>query len=519
MKIVTQSEMKKIDNEAINKLGIPSLLLMERAGKKVAEEALKILKEAEQKSVIIFAGTGNNGGDGFVAGRYLLLNDIQVKIVIINSPGKGDAKMNLDFLKNLGVSPIVFADGKKSKRELSSCGLIIDAILGTGTKGKLRHPLPDIIKLINRADRPVISVDIPTGLCADTGEIFGSCINAAQTVTMALPKLGQMLFPGADYTGKLTVADIGIPQTLTNSDTLKVTLPERGFVHSRMPRRTSNSHKGNFGHILIIAGSPGYTGAAALTSRGALRAGAGLVTLGIPKSLNRIMEAKLTEVITRPLPETKDAALHTDAMGHILKLLDKTDVLALGPGLGIHTETASLIRKLIPKVKKPIVIDADGLNALRGDISILKVLRNCVITPHPGELSRLLKKPISEIQSDRVGIARKTARELKITVVLKGARTVIASPDGYVFINPTGNSGMATAGSGDVLTGMLASLIGQGLSPADASVVSVYIHGLAGDIAAKEKGEACLLASDIVEYLPKAMMEISVHGSQFSVHG
>ena len=505
MKVVTREEMRKIDNKAIKALGIPSLLLMERAGKRVAEEALKMLKDVQTKKVVIFAGGGNNGGDGYVAGRYLLLNDIAVKTIIVSNPRQTDAKTNLDFLRKLGRRA-GFSNGIKNlKGELSSCGLILDAILGTGTKGKLKEPLPGLIRLINKSGKPVISIDVPTGLCADTGRILGSCVKAARTVTMALPKLGLLLFPGADYTGKLTVADIGIPQALLDSSVLKISLPEPASIHSFLPQRPANSHKGSFGHVLVIAGSAGYTGAAALTSQGALRAGAGLVTLGIPKSLNRIMEAKLTEVITRPLPETSGAALHTDAIDAVLEMLDKADVLAIGPGLGLDAETISLIRKLIPMVKKPVVLDADGLNALRGNISILGRLPNCVITPHPGELSRLLKRPISEIQSDRVGIAREVAEELKITVVLKGARTVIANPRGYVFINPTGNSGMATAGSGDVLTGMLASFIGQGLNPTNASVVSVYLHGLAGDIAAREKGEACLLASDIVEYLPQAM--------------
>lgn len=510
MKLVTAEEMREIDRRTMEDFNVPSLDLMEKAGGSVAEVAAEMLGKSSGKRVAIFAGKGNNGGDGFVAARHLKEKKVKVSLYLLGRKEdvKGDAKVNLEKLSQLPTEIINKRDLESAKEEIAQSDLVIDAILGTGTKGRIDGLLAETIKLLNAAAKPIVSVDIPSGLDADGRRPPGVCIKATRTVTMGLPKPGLVLYPGAEYVGELTVADIGIPEELLGKG--KINLLTIEDIRALLPKRRGDSHKGDYGHILVLAGSTGLTGAAALTSLGALRSGAGLVTLGIAESLNPIMEFKLTEVMTKPLPETKKGTLSLKAEKEILELVKKIDVLAIGPGLSTNEETSQLVRNLIGKVKKPMVIDADAINALAGNISTLKPAPGPrIITPHPGEMSRLLGRSKVQIQADRIGISQEVAKETGATVVLKGARTIIADSEGSIYVNPTGNPGMASGGMGDVLTGMIASFLGQGLDEIEATQVAVYLHGLAADIAEENKGELTLMAGDLLDSLPQAIKSLT----------
>ncbi|MCD5397512.1 NAD(P)H-hydrate dehydratase [candidate division NPL-UPA2 bacterium] len=511
MKLVTTEEMREIDHQAIEELGIPSLKLMEEAGRSVAEVAEEMLGYLPGKRVAIFVGRGNNGGDGFVAARYLLKEKAEVNIYLLGRKGevKGDAGINLKRLTQ-PVEEIKEKEGLDKVRDgLTRVNLIIDALLGTGVRGEVRGILRETIELLNESGKPIISVDIPSGLEGNKGEPLGVCVKATKTVTMGLPKRGLILYPGSEYVGELKIADIGIPSEVLNAQGLKVNLLEGKDISSLLPHRRKDSHKGDYGHILILAGSTGFTGAAALAGLGALRSGGGLVTLGVAESLNPIMEMKLTEVMTKPLPETEAGSLSLEAEGEILRLVQKVDALAIGPGLSTHPETSELVRRLLVRVKKTIVIDADGLNGLAGDISLLtKSPASIIITPHPGEMGRLLGKATKDVQSERIGVTQEVASQTGTVVVLKGARTVISDREEEVYVNPTGNPGMAQGGMGDILTGMIASFIGQGLTELEAAKAGVYIHGLAGDIAAENQGETGLIASDLLDNLPQAIKRL-----------
>jgi NAD(P)H-hydrate epimerase len=515
MKVVTAEEMRKIDEKAIKELGIPGLTLMGNAGKRVVEVIKREFKDLKKKKVDVFVGKGNNGGDGLVVARLLNREKVKVKVFVTGKKRelKGDARTNLERALKKKIEVVELSNLRGLKSELKESGLIIDALLGTGTKGEVKGFLASLIKILNGTNKPIISIDIPSGLDADRGRILGACIKATHTVTMGLPKRGLILFPGAKYAGRLSIVDIGIPKQLLEDENISLNLITEKDIVSSLPLREPDAHKGSFGHIFVIAGSLGLTGAAALTSLGALRSGVGLVTLGIPQSLNEIMERKLTEVMTKPLAETKEKTLGLTAYEEIKKFSSKVDVLALGPGLSINPETSELVRKIVSGINLPMVIDADGVNALAGHLRILKTIRPSdhptkIITPHPGEMARLLNISASQVQEDRIGIAQKVAQEYKVIVVLKGARTVIASSRGDTYLNPSGNPGMASGGSGDVLTGLIASLIGQKMEPLEASKAGVYIHGLAGDMAAQEKGEMSLIASDLLERIPQVLKRL-----------
>ncbi len=511
MKLVTAEEMREIDRRTIEEFGVPGLNLMEKAGGSVAQAATEMLGKSSGKKVAIFAGKGNNGGDGFVAARHLKQKEVKVSLYLLGRKEevKGDARVNLEKLSQLPTEIINERDVEEAKEKVAQSDLIIDAILGTGTKGRVDGLLAEAIKLLNAAAKPIVSVDIPSGLDADGRGPLGVCIKATRTVTMGLPKRGLVLYPGAEYVGELTITDIGIPEELLGKG--KINLLTAEDIRALLPDRRGDSHKGNYGHILVLAGSPGLTGAAALTSLGALRSGAGLVTLTVAESLNPVMEVKLTEVMTKPLPETGDGTLSLKAEEDILKLVGKIDVLAIGPGLSTNEETSELVRRLITKVEKPMVIDADAVNALAGNISTLKRAPGPrIVTPHPGEMARLLERSKEKVQADRIGIAQEVAEETGATVVLKGARTIISDSEGSVYVNPTGNPGMASGGMGDILTGMIASFVGQGLTEIQATQAAVYLHGLAADIARESKGELALIASDLLDSLPQAIKKLKI---------
>jgi NAD(P)H-hydrate epimerase len=519
MLVVTSEEMKKLDQSAIKDYGIPGIVLMENAGLQVVKVVEKVLGDLSGKEIAIFVGKGNNGGDGLVVARHLLNRGASVKVLILADYEeiKGDARVNLEIWRKMGqkVHSLTRGDGLNVIRLiLMNVDLVIDAVYGTGFRGTVGEKIGSVIEVLNKSGKSIIAVDVPSGLEADTGMVNGPCIRASHTVTFGLPKVGLIIGAGPEYAGELHVADISIPAAVIEKSGLKRYLLTAGMVRDWLPLRRPAVHKGDFGRVLVVAGSRGMTGAACLAAAAAARAGAGLVTLGVPESLHSLVEVKLTEVMTVPLPDTGRGSFSSTARPEILSLLEKADVLALGPGLSGEPEAFALVRELLPEVPVPCVLDADALNALAGVSDLLKkVPAPVVITPHPGEMSRLLGNDTRKIQENRLRTAGEAAVNWGVTVLLKGYRTVVAAPDGTVYINPTGNPGMATGGSGDVLTGIITALVGQGLDAAQAAAAGAYLHGLAGDLAAGEKGMVGLIAGDILEAFPQAVRQVIGDGS------
>ncbi|MEW6482246.1 MAG: NAD(P)H-hydrate dehydratase [bacterium] len=493
MKIASSSEIKEIDKKAGELYNLSPLILMENAGISAFNLCVSTLKEIKGNRVVVFCGPGNNGGDGLVVARHLFIKGFEVKIYLVNGKKQSpERKINLEIARKLNI-PII--------EEFEQADLFVDGLLGTGIAKEGEGKIRDCIDFMNSSDKTIISLDIPSGLSSDSGFPLGCAIKADKTITFGLPKIGQVLYPGIEYVGNLYLSKISLPDELSLK--LNTNLLTGREMSCLLPKRPLNSHKGNFGKILVIAGSVGMTGAATLCCQGAMSMGAGLVYLGIPESLNEIMEIKLTEVITKPLPETKKKTLSPSAYNGIIELAKKCDVAVIGPGISRHPETKKLIQTLILRLTIPIILDADGISAISPqDISG----RNILITPHPKELADFLKINVDEIQKDRIGIVRRVMDEDKISLLLKGYRTLIGY-NGQIYINPTGNSGMATAGSGDILAGMIGSLVGQGLNLGDAARLSAFLHGLSGDIAKEEKGEYSLIASSLIDFLPLAIDE------------
>lgn len=510
LKVSTAKEMQRIDRVTIEKYGLAGTVLMERAGLAIVKKANELFPLSIYKTIVL-CGSGNNGGDGLVIARLLHNSGSDVEAYLAGSPAKlkGDAKTNYLAAKKFGVKilPIKKFLSPLTSR-LSPNILIIDALLGTGLNNDVRPPLVDVIKKVNRMSAPVIAVDVPSGISSDTGQVMGAAIKAECTVTFGLPKRGHLLYPGAEHTGRLFVEEIGFPTELLLSEKINVNFFERSDAVALLPKRPKNSHKGTFGHVLLIAGSKGKTGAALMAARSCLRSGAGLVTIGMPESLVTAFQSRVTEEMILPLPDKGNGTLSSDAAGPVLEFLEKKgSVLAIGPGLSVDDDIKKLVALLIAGSKVPVIIDADGLNAIAGRTSILKKAGAPVIlTPHPGEMDRLLGSGVrgkgEGVEEDRISIASSFAKRTGTYLVLKGAPTVTAAPDGRVFINSSGNPGMATAGTGDVLTGMISAFAAQRLSPLDAALLGVYMHGQAGDAAAGKKGEYSLIASDIIKEIP-----------------
>jgi NAD(P)H-hydrate epimerase len=522
MKIVTAQEMQLLDRRTIEEYGVPGLILMENAGLGVLREMSQRYGDLTGRIITVVAGQGNNGGDGWVLARHLHQQGTQVRVYLLGQKDKvkGDARVNLLIFERIGGELRELARSKVSGEELREIkssfhqsDLIVDAIFGTGlihTRPALSEQIySKLIGLMNESTRPIVAVDIPSGITSDTGEVLGAAVKADLTVTFGLPKRGHYLYPGAAHRGVLRVVDIGIPKSLVREIPCPLTLLTPEEIRQALPARPVDAHKGNFGHVLVIGGSVGKTGAAALAAQAALRVGAGLVTLGIPSSLNPIMEQKLTEVMTIPLPETSGQTLSLAAEKTLIDIAQDKSVVILGPGLSTHPETQELVRKLLHALRLPIVLDADGVNALAGHTDALaQVKTKLVLTPHPGEMARLLGTTNQKVQGDRLGIAQSFAKRCNVCLVLKGAHTVLADPQGFLWINPTGNPGMASGGTGDVLSGLLGGLISQGLEPFQASKVGVYLHGLAGDLAAAQKGIMGIIAGDLIECIPLAIQKI-----------
>ncbi len=496
MKVVSAAEMRELDRTAIEDYGIPGVILMENAGFQVVQVILQLLPNIENKSVCIFSGKGNNGGDGFVVARHLynLKADVKVFLLAKKEEISGDAKTNMSIWENMGQKINVIDQNypfDDLHTVLAGSDLIIDSIFGTGFRGTPGQPAVGVIELINRSGKPLVAVDIPSGLQADSGLIEGLCIKATRTVTFGLPKLGLVQEPGASYVGKLHVVDISIPAFLYNNETLKRQLLTRDLVCGWFQPRQPASNKGDYGRVLIVAGSRGMTGA-----------------LAVPSSVQKLAASKLTEIMTVALPESSGQTIGCGALDQIVALAQRFDVVAIGPGITTHPETVSLIRKILPRLSIPCVLDADGLNCLAGCTEVFKLTTApLVLTPHPGEMGRLTGNTTAEIQQRRLEITERAAKDWGAVLLLKGAATVIAAPDSKVYINTTGNPGMATGGAGDVLTGIIAGLIAQGLNPFDAAGAGAYLHGLAGDLAVSQKGCRGLLAGDILDFLPDAILK------------
>jgi NAD(P)H-hydrate epimerase len=514
--VVNNAQMRDLDLAVSKKYQIPMLQLMENAGAEIARYIVQYIKakKLDSPKIVVLAGPGNNGGDGMVAVRYLLkeLKAVSILLVIIKSkPYHGDAKTNYYIIKKIGQNDnrLKIIENKIDLIKKYKSDIVVDAIFGTGYKGAPSGIYKRAIALINKLPGYKIAVDIPSGVNGDTGEIIGNAVKAHATITMALLKTGHLLYPGKSNCGQIKIANLGADySSLSAGNTFQL---DQKFIKENLPLRKPDSHKGSFGSVVVVAGGNGYSGAACLTSLAALVAGAGIVRLCFPENINTAVEKKLTEVIKISLPATSQGSIALDAYEKIRAIARDSTVMAIGPGLTTNTETKVLVRKIIITNKLPIVIDADGLNNITTDV-LLKVTKskrlNIVLTPHPGEFERLFGISAQQVNQNRIEICRDYAQKYGLTIVLKGAPTVIGTADGNIYINPTGNAGLAKAGSGDVLTGLIAGFISQGAKPGTAACLGVYLHGLSADIAVKIKTEYSLIASDLIKTLPKAIKQI-----------
>lgn len=504
LRVVYPEEMAALDRAA-TEAGVPSLELMERAGRAVAEQARDMLGLCAGRKVLVAAAKGNNGGDGLVAARHLASWGAEVEVFLWAEPDELSADSSVNYRRLVEQGGTVRKGESGALRAgLRGADLVIDALFGFGFRGRAEGDIARAIQALNEGDVPVLSVDLPSGVEAGTGAVNGPAVQATRTVTLALPKTGLYLYPGAERVGELVVVDIGIPRELVDrvvkSDLYAL---EEEDARDLLPRRSPHAHKGECGKVLVVAGSEGLTGAAALCSRAAMRAGAGVVTLGIPEALNPVMEVKLTEVMTMPLPGGDGKRLYPEAVGLIEERMAGYDVLALGPGLGTADPTAEAVREILCRVDKPVVLDADGINCLSGQEGVIRERRGpTVMTPHPGELGRLLGMESAEVQGARLDAAVEAAARTGCVVVLKGANTVIAEAGGRAFFHPLAMPGLATAGSGDVLTGCVAALWAQGMEPLHAAVCGVVLHGKAAQLAAELVGKVGMVAGDLVSHLP-----------------
>ena len=525
MRILNTQQMREADRQTIDDIGIPSIVLMENAGRQAVAAMEAAYEDLTSSRVAVLCGRGNNGGDGFVVARTLAQRGIEALVFLFGSvaEARGDARTNLEVLGRIGVTVVEVADAQAWElhfTEISECDLIVDALVGTGFHGRASGLLETVIADVNGLGTPVVAIDLPTGVSADSHEIEGDAIQASMTVTLAAPKIPLVLPPADAFAGDLVIADIGIPGgVIEELDGPWLELLTRERMREIVPVRAADSHKGDFGRVLVVAGSVGKTGAAHLTALGALRSGAGLVTIATARSAVSTVAAMMPEYMTEPLDETRGGAIDFAAVERVLDL--KADVIALGPGLGQDPSTSAFVQAIVERSGVPLVLDADALNAFAGEPERL-VGRDgvdVIITPHPGEMARLLGVSIEQVQADRLAHAREFAAARKVHVVLKGHRTVIAGPEGRSFVNLTGNAGMATGGTGDLLTGMIAAWFAQLLDAEAASKLAVYLHGSAGDLAEADEGELALLPTDIAAHLGDAVLELTARKRRTREHG
>jgi hydroxyethylthiazole kinase-like uncharacterized protein yjeF len=520
MKILTAREIRQVDRLSTEQYRIPGILLMENAGMRVVEALEARFDSLEERQIAILCGKGNNGGDGLVAARQLLERGSVPSVFLFGDPSslKGDALTNLEILNAIGQGPTAIAsleDWERVRPQLGEDDLLIDALFGTGLSKPLTGHLGAIVASLRDhfPKTTIVSVDVPSGCSSDGGRLEGPAVDADLTVTLTAPKPCLVLPPASEMAGEVIVADIGSPRELVESDdhTLEL-LTEDAFPAALIPR-AEDTHKGDFGNVLLVGGSRGKSGAIAMAAEAALRSGAGLVTAAVPTGILPVVAGHMAEVMTEPLAETAQGGISGSVVdsGRLDELLAGKDVFALGPGIGRDPETSRAVREMVGARSIPVVLDADGINAFQGRAEELGAGDSpLVLTPHPGELARLLGCDTAQVQSERLRVARRLGADHAVYVVLKGYRTVVACPDGRAFINPTGNAGMATAGSGDVLTGMIAGVLGQphlgGFE--ERLCLAVYLHGLAGDIAAAELGLEVMTARDLIRFLPAAWTEL-----------
>ena len=512
MKLVTAKEMKALDVQAQNDYAMPGILLMDNAAQAVAEAVHEALTALEGERVVIFCGGGNNGGDGLGAARWLQSYGVSVRAFVVGAAldaVQGDAALELAMFTKAGGRVEALStedDWVLAELAASKADVLVDALLGTGFHGELEGDVLRACELLNKSEKYILAVDIPTGVNADNGAVCEQAVRADHTVTMALVKTGLLLYPGREYCGDIELADISMPVKLVEEyQSNKYRLTDE-IVRELLPLRKANAHKGDAGRVVICAGSPGYTGAAALASDAAVKAGAGLVSLYTPLSSRDVLAIKLTEVMVHGLLERMPGILGGGAASDVASSAEAADVLAIGPGLGTSESTQEAVRTILQKITTPVVIDADALTALAGHTEILAAMQaQKVLTPHPGEMARLTGLEIAEIEADRINVAKKYAEQWQAIVVLKGAPTVIGCPNGTVYVNSTGNSSLATGGSGDVLTGIIAGLAAQEISLQEAAICGVYLHGLAAELTGIDIG---LAAGELAALLPQAREQV-----------
>ncbi|MEK9628560.1 MAG: NAD(P)H-hydrate dehydratase [Nitrospinota bacterium] len=508
--VVTADQMRAIDRWAIEKIGIPGGVLMENAGAAIVKRLLETYPDLTSRKIIIFCGKGNNGGDGFVMARHLFLLGANVMVLLAGllNELKGDAKTNAVSAENLGINieEITPDNINKFDHKLRHTDIIVDAVFGTGLSKPATGFMETVINKINQFEKFTIAVDINSGIDSDSGRLIGPHVNSDLTFALASLKKSHLLHPAAGTTKKVDLLDIGIPEN--HGQEIKVHQLEEEDIKNIFQPRKQDSHKGDYGHVLVLAGSTGKTGAAGLTALAALRSGCGLCTLALPESCQKTFELHPMEVMTVPLQETSSGTLSIEAKNSILKLLEGKSAVAMGPGLSTDPETVRLIGEILPLIQCPLILDADAINALENNLDWLKELKSPILTPHPKEMSRLTGLTTAEIQDNRVSVTTEFAQKHSLFLLLKGAPSLIGTPDGNVYFNPTGNPGMATGGSGDVLTGIIAGLAAQNISLKNAALAGAYIHGSSGDIFSEKESQTNLIAGDLLRSLPDALKKV-----------
>jgi NAD(P)H-hydrate epimerase len=511
--VFTADEMHRVDTHAVTALGIPGTTLMENAGRGAAEAIVRFLgPRAAGARVEVVCGKGGNGGDGFVVARWLSRAGARPRVWLAAPEEEigGDAGAKLAELRAAGLEPQVVGDEAGIVAALVECDLIVDALLGTGARGAPSRLPARLIDLVNVSQRPVVALDIPSGVSADGAVLGWRAVRATLTLTFAGLKRGLLLGPGVDLAGRVEIVPIGVPAEEVTRDATTFLL-ERGDVARHFPERQRQAHKGTYGHLLVVGGGRGKTGAAALAASAAMRSGVGLATVATASSQQPIVASLVLESMTEPVSETASGTIGLKALDLLLDLAGRREAVALGPGLGLDDETQEVARRLVRLVEHPLVVDADALTAIAGHPDVLRQAPapRC-LTPHPGEMARLLGTDLGDVQRDRLAAAREFARAHRVYLVLKGAMSVLADPEGRVYLNPTGNPGMASGGMGDVLTGMVGAFLARRFEPIAALQAGVFLHGLAADLAAQTTGQESLIASDVIAALPRAFAAIHV---------
>jgi hydroxyethylthiazole kinase-like uncharacterized protein yjeF len=510
MVVLSPERMKRYDEYAINTWGIPGAVLMENAGR----ASYRLLKEEYLKAgtkLAIVCGRGNNGGDGYVIARYALRDGFEHVLLSCADPRelKGDAALNMELYRTMGGCVVVVNGADEARAGMHEADVIIDAIFGTGLSKQVEGLEKAVIEEMNASGRPIVAVDIPSGLDALRGVPLGAAVKAASTYTYGYAKVGQLLYPGASYVGALTVVDISLPPAAEQEIGIDGHVVDGDMFRRLLKVRAPWAHKGTFGHALVVSGSTGKTGAAAMTCDAALKVGAGLVTLVIPRSLNSIMEVKLTEAMTYPVEDSGKGRLTLEAFDEIAAFARDKDAIVIGPGLSTAEETMALVRKLFVELDKPFVVDADGITSFQGHLDLIKERKgNAVFTPHPGELGRLIRMSPADINADRRAVGCRFAETHGIDLVLKGARTLVCGADGSLYINPTGNASLAKGGSGDVLTGLIGGLVAQGYTVREAALLGVYLHGYIADTWVETHTDMDLVAGDLLKGIGEAMRDL-----------